>query len=212
MSTSSRKSDSRATQPRDDDATLLARIEGGDRDAFATLYRRYHRPLFAYLVRLTGRRGLSEELVDDVLLVVWRRAGSFAGRSKPSSWIFGIAHRKGMKGLEKLRRRPPGAALDDVPEPAADDSPSRTQDRRELAGVMARALAALPADQRAVVVLTYHHGLAYPQIAEVVGCPVGTVKSRMFHARRKLAGLLPPGFAAVPSEGAAAGEGSDHGR
>ena len=90
---------------RDDEAVLLARIAAGDREAFAALYRRYRRPLAAYLARVTGRLEEVDELVDDTLLVVWNRAASFAGRSRPSTWIFGIAYRKALKSLERRSRR-----------------------------------------------------------------------------------------------------------
>lgn len=190
----------RRTSP-DDERRLLARVADGDRSAFAALYRRYRRPLSAYLARLTGRVEEVEELVDDTLLVVWERAGDFRGRSRPSSWIFGIAHRKGLKSLERRSRRGGDASLAEISEPSHRRTPDRAWDRRELAELVGEALSRLPAEQRSVVVLTYHHGLSYPEIAEVVGCPVGTVKSRMFHARRKLAGLLPElGVGANPGE------------
>jgi len=184
----------------DDDGALLARVGRGDREAFDALYRRFRRPLAAYLSRLTGEPDAADELVDDTLLVVWRRAGGFAGRSRPSTWIFGIAYHKALKALERRGRRerifPPaagdeGGARAQEPRSPAREAPDRAAAQHELAGRMAEALARLPAEQRATVVLTYHHGLSYPEIAEILGCPVGTVKTRMFHARRKLAKLLP---------------------
>lgn len=183
-----------------DDEALLVRIGRGEREAFDALYRRFRRPLAAYLARLTGEPDAADELVDDTLLVVWRRAAGFAGRSRPSTWIFGIAYHKALKALERRGRRervfPPVAEDAErvpAPEPRAParESPDRAAERHELAGRMAEALARLPAEQRAAVVLTYHHGLSYPEIAEILDCPVGTVKTRMFHARRKLARLLP---------------------
>ena len=183
-----------------DDAALLARIGRGDREAFDELYRRYRRPLAAYLSRLSGEPDVADELVDDTLLVVWRRAGRFAGRSRPSTWIFGIAYHKALKALDRRGRRervfPPGSEREEGPRPPeprapAREAPDRTAARHELGARMAEALARLPSEQRAAVVLTYHHGLSYPEIAEALGCPVGTVKTRMFHARRKLARMLP---------------------
>jgi RNA polymerase sigma-70 factor (ECF subfamily) len=174
----------------DADAALLERIGRGDRAAFEAFYRRYYRPLFAYLLRLTGRPEAVEELVDDTLMVVWHRAADFAGRSRPSTWVFGIAYRKGLKELSR-RQRDERRRVDAEPEPVELDGPDRRWGRRELAARVAEALERLPAEQRAVVVLTYYHGLPYPEIAEILGCPVGTVKTRMFHARRKLARLLP---------------------
>jgi RNA polymerase sigma-70 factor (ECF subfamily) len=176
---------------RPDEPALLARVARGDRDAFAALYRRYQRPLAAYLARLTGGLEGVDELVDDTLLVVWRRAGSFAGRSRPSTWIFGIAYRKALKALEKRSRRRDDAALGTAGEPVERHTPEGAWDRRERAALVTAALEHLSPEQRAVVVLTYYQGLSYPEIADLVGCPLGTVKTRMFHARRKLAALLP---------------------
>jgi RNA polymerase sigma factor (sigma-70 family) len=176
---------------RHDEPALLDRVARGDREAFAALYRRYQRPLAAYLARLTGGLEGVDELVDDTLLVVWRRAASFAGRSRPSTWIFGIAYRKALKALEKRSRRRDDAALGSVREPVERRTPEGAWDRRERAALVIAALEHLSPEQRAVVVLTYYQGLSYPEIAELVGCPLGTVKTRMFHARRKLAALLP---------------------
>jgi len=194
---------------RGDDDGLLDRIADGDRAAFDAVYRRYYRPLFSFLMRMVGDPEATEELVDDTLLVVWQRADSFAGRSRPSTWIFGIAHRKGLKHLEKRGRRPHRSPLEESAEPVAPgDTPERTWDRRELANVVGAALTRLSVEQRTVVVLAYHQGLSYPEISQIVGCPLGTVKTRMFHARRKLARLLPHyGFS---GEGELSGEGEEN--
>jgi len=183
----------------DDDGVLLARVAAGDRAAFDAVYRRFYRPLFSFLMRLTDDPESTEELVDDTMLVVWQSAASFAGRSRASTWVFGIAHRKGLKHLERRGRQPRRSPLDAGNEPvAAGDTPDRTWDRRELASAVGAALTRLSVDHRTVVVLAYHHGLSYPEISEIVGCPLGTVKTRMFHARRHLARLLPAyGFSGV---------------
>lgn len=173
-----------------DELALLDRVRRGDRGAFEALYRRFQRPLAAYLLRLTGRPDAVDELVDDTLLVVWKQADRFDGRSRLSTWIFGIAYKKALKHLER-RRREAGRTGEADGEPVApEDGPERLHVRRELARQVAAALDRLSAEQRGVVVLTYYHGLSYPEIAEVMDCPVGTVKTRMFHARRKLAHLL----------------------
>jgi len=129
-------------------------------------------------------------VLNDVMLAVWKGAASFDGRSRPSTWIFGIAYHKALKALA---RRPEEQEDEDGerPEPVDAEEPEQLAARRELAGVLGRALGALPPEQRAVVELTYYYGLAYQEIAEIVGCPVNTVKTRMFHARRRLRELLP---------------------
>jgi RNA polymerase sigma-70 factor (ECF subfamily) len=176
------------SRPDDEEARLLRRIALQDRHAFEALYRIYYRRLTRFLDRLTRQPQLIDEILDDTMLVVWRKAAAFNGHSQVSTWIFAIAYRKAMKGLKRERSRT-RALLDDgeplyapSPESAFMDGESRSAIRRLVAG--------LSAEQRAVVELTYYHGCAYKEIADIVGCPVDTVKTRMFHARRKLRGAL----------------------
>ncbi len=86
------------------DSELLARIAAGDRNALTRLYHRYHAPVLRFVQRLTGDSDAAQEAVNDVMLVVWNRASSFAGRSKVSTWIMGIAYRKAMKLRTRLQR------------------------------------------------------------------------------------------------------------
>jgi len=173
-----------------DELTLLRRVATKDRKAFEALYHLYYRRLFGYLLKLTRRVDLVEEVLNDVMLAIWKGAASFDGRSRPSTWIFGIAYHKGLKALARRPAEVDGDA-EGGPEPVDRDEPESLAARRELAGVLGRALGSLSPEQRAVVELTYYYGLAYPEIAEIVGCPVNTVKTRMFHARRRLRELLP---------------------
>lgn len=181
---------------------LLRRVAAKDRKAFEVLYGIYYRRLFAYLLKLTRRADLVEEVLNDVMFVVWRKADSFNGRSRPSTWIFGIAYHKALKALAKRSSDPPqagwsatGGGTGEVGEagerePVDLDEPESMVSRRELAGTLSRALHELSPEQRAVVELTYYHGRSYQEIAETVGCPVNTVKTRMFHARRRLRDVL----------------------
>ena len=168
---------------------LLRRVAAKDRKAFEALYNLYYRRLFAYLFKLTRRPDLVEEVLNDVMFAVWSGASGFDGRSRPSTWIFGIAYHKALKALTRRPASPPGDL--EGPEPVDGDEPESLLARRELAGVLGRALHALPPEQRAVVELTYYYERSYQEIAEIVGCPVNTVKTRMFHARRRLRELLP---------------------
>lgn len=177
-----------------DDRALLARVAVADRAAFEQLYRRLYPRLFRYVHRLTRRPDLVEEVVDDAFVVVWQSADRFEGRSTVSTWALGIAHRKALKRLARLRREPvlpagfdPRSAREPEVEPEA---PARLA-RRETAIEVGRALATLPEEQRAVVILTFFEELSYPEIARVLDCPVNTVKSRMFEARKKLRRRLP---------------------
>jgi RNA polymerase sigma-70 factor, ECF subfamily len=174
------------------DNELLAQIRCGDAGALRTLYRKYYHPLLRFTYRLTGRLELAQETINDVMLVVWQDAGDFEGRSKVATWIMGIAYRKALKTGQRFRlwgrRHLPmdcGAAIERF-EPKEEPT-----ERAELEDLLEQALRALPAEQRAVVELTYYFGCSYEEISSIVGCPVNTVKTRMFHARAKLRALLP---------------------
>jgi RNA polymerase sigma factor (sigma-70 family) len=163
---------------------LLDRVKTHDVDAFERLYRIYQPRLARFLITLVRRPQLVEEVLDDTMMVVWQTAERFRGTSKLSTWIFAIAYRK----AQKARARWPDPVEDDElharvsEEPPPDD---QLQHRR-LHDALADAMTELSAEQRAVVDLTYFHGMGYREIAAIVDCPVDTVKTRMFHARRRL--------------------------
>lgn len=163
---------------------LVDSVRRRDRAAFTELYRLYHPRLFGYLHRLLPNRALVEEVLDDVMFVVWTDARKFRGQSAVSSWIFGIAYNKAMTALRKEQRYQ--AQLDHGADPEA--APARLDRENE---VLCAGLARLSPDHRQVVVLTYFCGFSYGEIAGIAGCPVNTVKTRMFHARRRLKILLP---------------------
>lgn len=168
-----------------DDTNLLRSVARQDREAFEVLYRRYYPRLYRYLLRLVRRSEMVAEIVNDVMMVVWQRAGSFEERSQPSTWILGIAYRKGVKALRGLASQPVAVS----PETAAsfeDPEPARRQADLETAMVLQSVLEGLSAEQRAVVELTYHYGYSYREIAQITGVPVNTVKTRMFYARKRL--------------------------
>jgi RNA polymerase sigma-70 factor (ECF subfamily) len=179
----------------DEEFSLLRRVAASDRKAFETLYHLYYRRLFAYLFKLTRRGDLVEEVLNDVMFAIWTSAARFDGRSRPSTWIFGIAYHKALKALSRQPTTGTGGAGEDgereAEEPATGEGPESLLARREVASTLGRALGELSPEHRAVVELTYYYELSYGEIAEIVGCPVNTVKTRMFHARRRLKELLP---------------------
>ena len=167
-----------------DDGALLARVALGDLQAFERLYRAYQPRLTRFLSTLLKRPQLIEEVLDDVMMVVWQTAGTFRASSKPSTWIFAIAYRK----AHKARMRWPDAVEEPdrdnrISEEPGPDEALHHQRRRDL---LMKAMDNLSPDHRAVVDLTYFHAMGYREIAEIVDCPVDTVKTRMFHARRRL--------------------------
>jgi RNA polymerase sigma-70 factor (ECF subfamily) len=169
------------------DRALIARITHADRAALKELYLLYHRRLARFLTRVTSRYDLAEEIINDTFWVVWQRAGDFRGASNVSTWIMGIAYRRGLKSLKRASVMQ-ATANDVAAEAAQSEEPWSGAELREWLDV---ALARLPAEQRLVLELAYHMGHSCEEIALIMSCPVNTVKTRMFHARKKLKLLLP---------------------
>lgn len=166
---------------------LMALIQGGDMRAFERLYLAFHPRLSRFCLRTVRRADLVDDLVNETMLVVWEKPGSFDYTSKVSTWIFGIAYRKALKAAAKQARRAGDLPIDEFEDVLADGkaTPARQVEADDF---IAAALDALSPEQRAVVELTYCQGLPYQDIAEILGCPENTVKTRMFHARKKLQG------------------------
>lgn len=168
-----------------DDTSLLRCIARRDREAFEVLYHRYYPRLYRYLLRLVRRSEMVAEIVNDVMMVVWQKAGTFEERSQPSTWILGIAYHKGVKAVRYLANQPPAVAPETVAA-LEDPEPARRQADLETAMVLQSVLEGLSTEQRAVVELTFHYGYSYREIAQITGVPVNTVKTRMFYARKRL--------------------------
>jgi RNA polymerase sigma-70 factor (ECF subfamily) len=126
----------------------------------------------------------SEDVLSETMFTVWKDAPRFRGDSKPRTWLYRIARNK---AIDLIRKRP-AAPLSLV----GDSNATARADDVDLRLSLEQALAALSPDHREVVELTFFHGLSYDEIARVVGCPVNTVKTRMFWAKRKLRALLNP--------------------
>ena len=173
-------------RPGDPEAVLVARIAGREQAALAELYGIYRRRLARFLGRFLASPDAIDEVINDVMFVVWQDAGRFEMRSRVSTWIFGIAWRKALKALERQKRHGPPLTQPAVESAAPDESASALENREWLR----RALDRLVPDQRLVVELTFFVGCSYQEIAEIAGCPVNTVKTRMFHARHRLRDIL----------------------
>jgi len=173
------------------EAALLERTALGDLRAFEALYRAYFPRLTRFLERMTRRPELVEEILNDTMLVVSGNAHKYNRTSKVSTWIFAIAYRKALKAL---RDSHDFAETDvDLAELAGADEhePNDELLQQQLRRVLSEAVEALSANHRAVIELTYFQEMGYREIANIMGCPVETVKTRMFHARRRLKALLP---------------------
>ena len=173
---------------------LLGAIASGDREALARLYTDYHARLFKFVYRLTRSHAVTDELINDIMLAIWRGAGNFRGDSKPSTWIFGIAYRQALKRLSrKSLSISEGIEVDRFPH--AETGSFEREDW------VRRGLDTLPPTQRLAVELVFYLGLSYEEVAAVTDCPVNTVKTRMFHARRKLRDELQASASVADSQG-----------
>lgn len=163
---------------------LFRQVVKHDRAAFRELYLIYHRRLARFLMRLTSRHDVIEEIINDTLWTVWQKAGDFRGESQISTWIVGITYRRAMQALRK-----PGLmrSIDSSETLATPDTQLAEENRQWLD----LALAELPLEQRMVLELSYLLGHSCEEIAAIMQCPVNTVKTRMFHAREKLRRSLP---------------------
>jgi RNA polymerase sigma factor (sigma-70 family) len=178
----------RPTTALSDEVALVRQVARGDIAAFETLFRRYYPRLTRFLERTTRRPHLIDEILNDTMLVVWRKAHTFNRCSKVSTWILGIAWRRRMKALERSDDAI-GFDSDEIATPA-ESGPEGQLLRQELRTRLGRALGSLSPEHRTVIELTYYEGLTYREIAAITGCPIDTVKTRMFHARRRLKTLL----------------------
>jgi len=171
------------------DETLIGRIARGDRLAMETLYGRHHVRVYRFVLRLVRNEATAEDLISEVFLDVWRQAGRFEGRSTVSTWLLAIAR---FKALSALRRRK-GEELDDDMAAAIEDpsdDPGVALLKKERSAALRNCLNGLSAEHREIIDLVYYHEKSVHEVAEIVGIPEGTVKTRMFHARKKLGEML----------------------
>lgn len=172
-----------------DEARMLRRVATGDPDAFEEFYRLYHPRLSRFAANQLRRADLIEEVVNDTLLAVWRKPDSYSGASKVSTWVFAIAYRKALKARRKADE--PVEQSEDALRESEEAGPEQILRRAETHAQLRDAMQTLSADHRTVIDLTYFHEMGYREIAEIMNCPVDTVKTRVFHARRHLRRVLP---------------------
>jgi RNA polymerase sigma-70 factor, ECF subfamily len=171
------------------DDVLIGRIAQGDRLAMQVLFARHHVRVYRFVLRLVNDPAAAEDLISEVFLDVWRQADRFEGRSAVSTWMLAIAR---FKALSALRKRPDleldeetAAALEDP-----TDDPEVTAQKKDKSDVLRKCLTSLSPEHREIIDLVYYHEKSVEEVAEIVGIPENTVKTRMFYARKKLAELL----------------------
>jgi RNA polymerase sigma-70 factor (ECF subfamily) len=171
------------------DEVLISRIANGDRLAMQVLFARHHVRVYRFVLRLVRNEATAEDLISEVFLDVWRQAAKFEGRSAVSTWMLSIAR---FKALSALRRKPEYELDEETAEAIEDhsDDPEVTLAKKDKGALLREALSALSAEHREVIDLVYYHEKSVEEVAEIVGIPEATVKTRMFYARKKLGELL----------------------
>ena len=168
------------------DEELVTRSVGGDADSFNQLVRRWERPIYALAYRTIGREEEARDVTQDTFLRAYRALPGFKGQAKFSSWLYRIALNLCRDWMRKQRRAPTQQMPEgiDPVEMAAEGGPVESIEtlvaRRELSAVVEEAMARLPEEQRTAIILKEYHGMTFQEIADLQGCPLSTVKTRLY--------------------------------
>jgi RNA polymerase sigma-70 factor, ECF subfamily len=169
------------------DGDLIRRAADGDRSAFEQLYQRYARPVFGLALRRLGDRGRAEDAVQETFASIWRSAGSYRPERGPGApWLYAVA-RNAIVDRARARTEIPAEIPD---EPAHEAGPGDRAEQSWVAWRVHRALEELPEREREVIALAYWSGLSQSEVAEFLGIPLGTVKTRTRSALMKLSDIL----------------------
>jgi RNA polymerase sigma factor (sigma-70 family) len=166
------------------DADLIARVlSREDQHAFGELVRRYQSPVRAFLARLAhGDAHLADDLAQETFVKAWRKLGTYRGSARFSTWLFGIAYNE----FRTVARQRKELALEDLEEPLADATKSSADARSDLRLDLTEALKQLHSSERAAIVLCCQNGLSHEEAAQVLDCPLGTVKTHVLRGKEKL--------------------------
>src|SRR5262245_14718663 len=170
------------------DEALIEKIASGNRLAMQVLFARHHARVYRFVLRLVANEALAEDVTSESFLSVWRQAHRFEARSTVTTWLLAIAR---YKALAELRRRSEPSAEnqnEEAADPAAD--PEVAFQATHRSEILRKCLTQLSREHREMIDLVYYHEKSVQEVAEILGIPGNTVKTRMFYARRKLAELL----------------------
>ena len=168
------------------DEELVARSVGGDLDSFNQLVLRWERPIYALAYRVIGREEDARDVAQEAFLRAFRALGGFKGQAKFSSWLYRITLNLCRDWIRRERRTPIAQAPEgiDIIELAGERTPSESIEdlvsRRQLGRAVEKAMALLPDEQRTAIILKEYHGLTFQEIADVLDCPLSTVKTRLY--------------------------------
>jgi RNA polymerase sigma-70 factor (ECF subfamily) len=170
------------------DEVLLARIAERDAAAMRLLFARHHIGVYRFILRVVGNTATAEDLTSDVFLAVWHQAERFEGRSSVSTWLLAIARYKAITAARQRETETlegPALAVEDP-----SDGPELTVQKKNRSAILRTCLAQLSSKHREIVDLVYYHEKSIREVAEVIGVPENTVKTRMYYARQRLSELL----------------------
>ena len=181
---SARSSDGKAS-----DAELVGAIARGDQLSMRQLYERHSTRVYRFARRLGADHSAAEDLVSEVFLDVWRCGSTFAGRARVSTWLLAITRNK---ALDIIRRSPlkPFEQIESVTMEDETDGPEVAVQKKQAASVLSGAFRNMSAADREIIDLVYYHESSINEVARVLNIPKGTVKTRMFYARKRLSALL----------------------
>lgn len=192
-------------RPGEVDFQLVQRTVAGDQKAFELLVMKYQRRIERLIGRMVRDVDLVEDIAQETFIRAYRALHQFRGDAQFYTWLYRIAVNTAKKALVDMRRDPtvsesalrPSSSDDDetyrpANEPTTDETPETVLAAQEIAGVVEAAMAALPAELRQAVTLREIEGMSYEEIAEVMDCPIGTVRSRIFRAREAISARVKP--------------------
>jgi RNA polymerase sigma-70 factor, ECF subfamily len=174
------------------DEELVARSQGGDLESFNELIVRWERPIYALAYRVIGREEDARDVCQDTFLRAYRALPGFKGQAKFSSWLYRIALNLCRDWIRRQRRAPVSQMPEDVDalELAAETEPAESIEdlvaRRELSAIVEQAMAGLSEEQRTAIILKEYHGMTFQEIADLQGCPLSTVKTRLYQGLSQL--------------------------
>ena len=188
----------------DSDLLLVERTVAGDQRAYELLVRKYERRIQRLIARMVRDVDLVEDIAQETFIRAYRALPQFRGEAQFYTWLYRIAVNTAKKALMQLRRDPVitegalrvGSDEDETSSPqielSSEETPETVLAAKEIAATVNAAMAALPQDLRQAITLREIEGLSYEDIAEVMGCPIGTVRSRIFRAREAISAKVKP--------------------
>ena len=170
------------------DSDLIKACIPNNEEAFVVLYQRYENRVFQYLMTIMNEATLAEETLVEVMLAIWKGLNSFKGQSKVSTWIFGIAHHKAVDALRKVISQQRGRIpLEDIADTeGSNENPMEDAQQKGMALLTNQGLRTLSSDHREILHMAFYEELSYPEISELLGIPVNTVKTRVYYAKQQL--------------------------